>query len=78
MKNLNKEAVLPRTLVIPHLKGFDVLMISEIKMCQPNGYCTNFFVAGNRKYTSSKNLKHFDEMLEELNIIRVHHSYLVN
>jgi two-component system LytT family response regulator len=78
MKNLNKESTLPRTLVIPHLKGFDVLKISEIIMCMADGYCTIFFVTGNRKYTSSKNLKHFDEMLEELNIIRVHHSYLVN
>jgi two-component system LytT family response regulator len=78
MKNLNKESALPRTLVIPHLKGFDVLKISEIIMCLADGYCTIFFVTGNRKYTSSRNLKHFDEMLEELNIIRVHHSYLVN
>ena len=78
MKNLNKESALPRTLVIPHLKGFDVLKISEIIMCMADGYCTNFFVTGNRKYTSSRNLKHFNEMLEELNIIRVHHSYLVN
>lgn len=78
MKNLNKESTMPRTLVIPHLKGFDVLKISEIIMCIADGYCTNFFVSGNRKYTSSRNLKHFDEMFEELNIIRVHHSYLVN
>jgi two-component system LytT family response regulator len=78
MKNLSKESALPRTLVIPHLKGFDVLKISEIIMCVADGYCTNFFVTGVRKYTSSKNLKHFDEMFEELNIIRVHHSYLVN
>jgi two-component system LytT family response regulator len=78
MKNLGRESALPRTLVIPHLKGFNVLKISEIIMCVADGYCTNFFVTGNRKYTSSRNLKHFDEMLEELNIIRVHHSYLVN
>jgi len=78
MKNLNRDSAFPRTLVIPHLKGFDVLKISEIIMCMADGYCTNFHVAGNRKYTSSKNLKHFDEMLEEHNIIRVHHSYLVN
>lgn len=78
MKNLNRESALPRTLVIPHLKGFDVLKISEIIMCMADGYCTNFHVSGDRKYTSSKNLKHFDEMLEEHNIIRVHHSYLVN
>jgi two-component system LytT family response regulator len=66
------------TLVIPHLKGFEVLKIAEIIMCQADGYCTNFFLVGNRKIISSKNLKYFDDMLEDQNIIRVHHSYLVN
>lgn len=78
MKNLSRESTLPRTLVIPHLKGFDVIKISEIIMCMADGYCSNFFVTGDRKYVSSKNLKHFDEILHELNIVRVHHSYLVN
>ncbi len=78
MKNLRWESNQPKTLIIPHLKGFDVLKISDIIMCMADGYCTNFFVTGNRKYTSSRNLKHYDEMLGELNIIRVHHSYLVN
>jgi DNA-binding LytR/AlgR family response regulator len=73
-----KVSALPKTLVIPHSKGFDVLKISEIIMCVADGYCTNIFVTGDRKYISSKNLKHFDEMLDEHNIIRVHHSYLVN
>ncbi len=78
MKNLRRESFPPKTLVIPHLKGFDVLKVSEIIMCMADGYCTNFIVTGNRRYTSSRNLKHYDELLEELNIIRVHHSYLVN
>jgi two-component system LytT family response regulator len=66
------------TIVIPHLKGFEVLKIAEIIMCQADGYCTNFYLTGNRKVISSKNLKYFDEMLEDQNIIRVHHSYIVN
>jgi two-component system LytT family response regulator len=66
------------TIVIPHLKGFEVLKIAEIIMCQADGYCTNFYLTGNRKVISSKNLKYFDEMLEDHNIIRVHHSFIVN
>ncbi len=66
------------TLVIPHLKGFEVLKIAEIIMCQADGYCTNFFLTGGRKVISSKNLKYFHDMLEDQNIIRVHHSFLVN
>jgi two-component system LytT family response regulator len=66
------------TLVIPHLKGFEVLKIPEIIMCHAEGYCTNFFMTGNRKVTSSKNLKHFEALLSDHNFIRVHNSYLVN
>ena len=47
-------------------------------MCQADGYCTNFMLSGNRKIVSSKNLKHFDGLLEDQNFLRVHHSYLVN
>lgn len=78
LKNLRKEATQPKTIVIPHLKGFDVLKISDIIMCVADGYCTNFIATGNRRYTSSRNLKHYDELLGEMNIVRVHHSYLVN
>lgn len=78
MKNIRRDSTRPKNIIIPHLKGFDVLKISDIIMCVADGYCTNFFVSGNRKYTSSRNLKHYDEMLAEMNIIRVHHSYLVN
>lgn len=65
-------------LVIPHLKGFEVLKIPEIIMCQAEGYCTNFFISGRGKIVSSKNLKHFDSLLEDQSFIRVHHSYLIN
>ncbi len=47
-------------------------------MCQAEGYCTNFYITGNRKIVSSKNLKHFESLLEDHNFIRVHHSYLIN
>jgi two-component system LytT family response regulator len=66
------------TLVIPHLKGFEVLKIPEIIMCQAEGYCTNFYLTENRKISSSRNLKHFSELLEYYNFIRVHHSFLIN
>jgi two-component system LytT family response regulator len=66
------------TLVIPHVKGFEVLKLNEIIMCQAEGYCTNFYLTGNRKISSSRNLKHFADLLEDSNFIRVHHSYIVN
>ncbi len=78
INNLKSGTNLLPTLVIPNLKGFEVLKIHEIIMCQAEGYCTDFYITGNRKVVSSKNLKHFDSLLEDHNFIRVHHSYLIN
>ncbi len=68
---------IPR-LVVHHLKGFEVLKLPEIIMCRADGYCTNFYLTGNRKVISSKNLKYFNDLLEDHNFIRIHHSYIIN
>jgi len=78
LKSLSENLSIHPTIVVPNIKGFEVLRINEIIMCKADGYCTNFFLEGNRKVNSSKNLKQYEDLLEEYNIIRVHHSYLVN
>lgn len=65
-------------LVIPDTKGFNVIKVNDIIMCEADGYCTHFYLSGNRKIISSKSLKHFEEMIVNQQIIRVHRSYLVN
>lgn len=76
--NLKAGTNIMSTLVINHLKGFDVLKIPEIIMCQADGYCTNFYLTADRKIVSSKNLKHFCGLLEGDKFVRIHHSYLIN
>lgn len=66
------------TIVISNVKGFEVLRTNEIIMCIGDGYCTNFYLTGDRKTSSSKNLKQFENQLASHNFVRVHHSYLVN
>ena len=78
LNNLRSSSPKQSTLIIPNIRGFEVLRVSEIIMCQADGYCTIFHLSGNRKVVSSKNLKHFDGLLEDQNFLRVHHSYLVN
>jgi two-component system LytT family response regulator len=78
LKNISNTPASNPTLVIPHVKGFEVLRISDIIMCKADGYCTNFHLNGNRKIVSSKNLKQYEDLLPEHNFIRVHHSFLVN
>jgi two-component system LytT family response regulator len=78
LKSFNSSPSAVPTLVIPHVKGFEVLKISDIIMCKADGYCTNFHLTGNRKIVSSKNLKQYEDLLPEHNFIRVHHSFMVN
>jgi two-component system, LytTR family, response regulator len=78
LKSLAENSTFQPTIVVSNIKGFEVLKINEIIMCKADGYCTNFYLAGNKKVISSKNLKQFEDLLSEHNVIRVHHSYLVN
>jgi two-component system, LytTR family, response regulator len=76
--NLNHTSKTLPTLVIPHIKGYEILKISDIIMCRADGYCTNFHLTGNRKIVSSKNLKQYEELLADHSFIRVHHSFIIN
>jgi two-component system LytT family response regulator len=78
LNNLNSIGKMLPTLVIPHLKGYEVLKISDIIMCRADGYCTYFHLTGNRKIVSSKNLKQYEELLADQNFIRVHHSFIIS
>lgn len=78
LKNMREGPARQSTLIIPNIKGFEVLKVPEIIMCQADGYCTNFHLTGQRKVVSSKNLKHFDGLLSGQGFLRVHHSYLIN
>jgi two-component system LytT family response regulator len=78
IQNISGTASLQPVIVIPHIKGFEVLKIDELIMCKADGYCTEFYLTGKRKVVSSKNLKQYVEILKENNFMRVHHSYLIN
>jgi two-component system, LytTR family, response regulator len=66
------------TIIVPNVKGFEVLKINEIVMCKADGYITIFHLTGNRKVNSSKNLKQYESQLTEMGFKRVHNSYLIN
>lgn len=78
LKSMSEASFKQPTLVVSNIRGFEVMKINEIIMCKADGYCTNFYLTGNKKVISSKNLKQYEKMLCEQGFVRVHHSYLVN
>jgi two-component system LytT family response regulator len=78
LENLKAPSETKKSLVINDSKGFTIVKTSDIIMCMADGFCTHFSLTGNQKITSSKILKHYEEILCEEQFMRVHHSYIVN
>jgi len=66
------------TIVIADSKGFKILEIANIIRCQADGPCTLFALSGNNTVSSSKNLGHFNYLLENSNFMQVHKSFYIN
>jgi len=66
------------TVVIPDMEGFKVVNINEILYCKADGYCTEIYLSGNRRIVSSRNLLHYEELLQKRSFLRVHNSFLIN
>lgn len=67
-----------KTLVVYNSKGFTVLKTEEIIYLEADGYCTNFYLTGKVKVSSSRNLKFYSDLLPGETFLRVHHSFIVN
>jgi two-component system LytT family response regulator len=78
LENLSVRNAPLNQLVIPDSSGFRVINTSEIILCEADGYCTHFYLTNRDKITSSKNLKHYEDLLNAQGFIRVHNSWLAN
>lgn len=78
LENIGSQSDNFQKLIIPNQKGFVAVRISEIIMCEADGYCTGFFLEGGRKIISSHHLKYYEELLPARMFMRVHNSYLIN
>ena len=67
-----------KKIAISNSKGFDIIKLSEIILCEADGYCTRFHLSGKSKILSSHILKHYEEILPKEQFMRVHNSYIIN
>lgn len=63
---------------IPTLEGYSFIEVSEIIRCQSEINYTTIFTIYNQKFTVSKTLKIFEDLLSDCNFFRVHNSHLIN
>jgi len=67
-----------RKLAISNTRGFDLVKISDIILCEADGPCTRFYLSSKKKIVSSHLLKYYEEILPVEQFMRVHHSFIIN
>jgi len=65
-------------LAVPTLNGIDFFNTDDIIYCQADGKYTTLFLVNHQKQVISKNLKDFENMLNNSGFCRVHNSFLIN
>jgi two-component system LytT family response regulator len=65
-------------IALPTMEGLQLIPLESIISCSSSSNYTILSMKENQKLTVSRTLKDIEEMLEDYNFIRVHHSYLVN
>lgn len=64
-------------LAVPVKDGFAFISPVEIIRLQADGSYTHIFTVSDR-YTASRNIKEYEELLQDLGFFRAHHSHLIN
>ncbi len=64
------------TLPIP--SGYEFIKVEQILYLRASGSYTDFFLKDNEKFTATKNLKHFEGILDGYGFFRIHNSTLIN
>jgi two-component system LytT family response regulator len=67
----------PNRLAVPVKDGFAFITPSEIIRLQADGSYTHIFTV-NEKYTASRNIKEYEDLLQDRGFFRAHHSHLIN
>jgi two-component system LytT family response regulator len=78
MQNLKQSSVDNYKLALPTADGLVFIKVNDIQYCEAASNYTEIMMSDGKKYTVSRTLKEYEDMLSEQNFFRIHHSYLVN
>ena len=65
-------------IVLPQMDGFEVVKIKHIIRAEAADNYTILYLEDGKKYTLSKTLKHYEELLSDFGFLRSHKSHLIN
>ncbi len=78
LHNIAEEKELNNRIAIPSMDGLFFISIADIIYLEAEGNYTVIYTFGDKKYTVSRTLKDFEELLPAHFFIRIHHSHIIN
>jgi two-component system LytT family response regulator len=78
LENIMTEKMKFKRIAIPTAEGLQFIKIDDIIYLEASVNYTRFYLEKNLKYTVSKTLKDFEDMLPEHTFLRIHNSYIIN
>ncbi len=78
LENIVNEKTKFKRIAIPTAQGLQFIKIEDIIYLEASGNYTKFHLCNNIKYTVSKTLKEFEDILPADIFIRIHNSYVLN
>lgn len=67
-----------KRICLTSVEGFDVLELEKIVRLESDNNYTDFITSDGRRYTTSKTIKEYEDILEEFGFYRVHQRHIVN
>jgi two-component system LytT family response regulator len=78
LENMRDKGHGVKRIAIHSLEKVHLISIEDIIRCESQGAYTIFHLKNKEQLLATKNLKEFENLLEEYSFIRVHHSHLIN
>ena len=75
---MNKAGLSVTKIAMPVIDGFDFVAIDELISCESKNNCTLVHTNSGKKYTCTRTIKDYEELLPENAFFRIHHSFIVN
>ena len=67
-----------RRIALSSAEKIHMVYVRDIIRCESQGAYTLFYLSGGDQILVTKNLKEFEQLLEDYAFVRVHHSHLIN
>lgn len=78
IENIKIENKQLQKIILPLMDGFEVVTVKDIMHCKASDNFTEFYLKDGTKQLICRTLKFYDEILSELDFVRVHKSHLIN